>query len=180
MSDVFVSYKAEDRRRVKPLVEALEREGLSVWWDAHLGGGEEWRETIVEHLDAARAVVVVWSKRSVGPEGDFVRDEASRAKRRGIYIPVRIDKVDPPLGFGETQAIDVRGWGGDRANASFQALLAAVRDPPGARARSSFGIIGGRTGHRPTHGGGRGGDCCRAVPRWRRGMASQRLGERPR
>jgi hypothetical protein len=31
MADVFVSYKAEDRRRIRPLVEALEQDGLSVW-----------------------------------------------------------------------------------------------------------------------------------------------------
>ena len=30
MSDVFISYKAEDRPRVRPLVEALEAEGLAV------------------------------------------------------------------------------------------------------------------------------------------------------
>jgi len=47
MSDVFVSYKAEDRSRVEPLVEALEAEGLSVWWDARVSGGEAWRETVV-------------------------------------------------------------------------------------------------------------------------------------
>ena len=40
MSDVFVSYKAEDRARVEPLVERLEAEGLSVWWDARVSGGE--------------------------------------------------------------------------------------------------------------------------------------------
>ncbi len=31
--DVFVSYKAEDRARLKPLVSALEAEGFEVWWD---------------------------------------------------------------------------------------------------------------------------------------------------
>jgi serine/threonine-protein kinase len=40
MSDVFVSYKAEDRRRVQPLVEALQADGLSVWWDAQIGAGD--------------------------------------------------------------------------------------------------------------------------------------------
>ena len=39
MGDVFVSYKAEDRKRVRPLDEALEAEGLGVWWDARIGGG---------------------------------------------------------------------------------------------------------------------------------------------
>ena len=79
MWDVFVSYKAEDRRRVEPLVEALEAEGLSVWWDARVGGGQAWREAIAEHLEAARCVIVIWSKRSTSPEGRFVRDDRTAA-----------------------------------------------------------------------------------------------------
>src|SRR4051794_39353030 len=98
MSDVFVSYKAEDRARVEPLVDALEAEGLSVWWDARVGGGEAWREATAEHLAQAKCVIVAWSKRSPGPEGRFVRDEASRAQRRGPYLPVTMDRVEPPLG----------------------------------------------------------------------------------
>ena len=39
--------------------------------------------TILSHLEAARAVIVVWSKRSIGPHGQFVRDEATRALKRG-------------------------------------------------------------------------------------------------
>ncbi|MEO8455726.1 MAG: toll/interleukin-1 receptor domain-containing protein, partial [Sphingomicrobium sp.] len=74
MSDVFISYKAEDRPRVRPLVEALEAEGLAVWWDEQVGGGEAWRESIEQQLDGAACVIVVWSKRSTGPEGRFVRD----------------------------------------------------------------------------------------------------------
>ena len=46
MSDVFLSYKAEDRKRVRPLVAALEAEGLTVWWDAHIEAGAAWRQTI--------------------------------------------------------------------------------------------------------------------------------------
>ena len=127
MTDLFISYKAEDRSRVLPLVAALEDQGISVWWDEHIGGGDDWRETILRHLETARCVIVVWSRRSVGPKGEFVRDEASRAKRQGTYLPVRIDKVDPPLGFGEMQVLDLAGWKGDTAHPRFQAVLAAVR-----------------------------------------------------
>jgi serine/threonine-protein kinase len=127
MSDVFVSYKAEDRARVCLLVEALEADGLSVWWDAHISGGDEWRDSIQQHLDESKCVIVVWSKRSIGPEGHFVRDEATRAQRRHAYLPVRIDKVDPPLGFGETQAIPIIRWKGDRSDPQYQAVLAAAR-----------------------------------------------------
>lgn len=126
MADVFVSYKAEDRKRVRPLVEALEADGLSVWWDAQIGGGDEWRRSIEQQLDAAKCVLVVWSKRSTAPEGRFVRDEASRAMERGVYLPLRIDNVRLPLGFGETQALALTGWKG-RDDAGYRAVLAAVQ-----------------------------------------------------
>ena len=84
-SGVFVSYKAEDRRRVAPLVQALEADGFAVWWDAHIGGGASWREAIEAELDRAACVLVVWSKRSVAPDGKFVRDEAREgAKARRL------------------------------------------------------------------------------------------------
>jgi len=126
MSEVFVSYKAEDRARVAPLVDALEADGHTVWWDAHIGGGEEWRDEIASHLEAAGCVIVVWSKRSVGKEGRFVREEATRSLKRGTYLPIRIDKVDPPLGFGETQALPLLGWKGDERHPQFAAIERAV------------------------------------------------------
>lgn len=127
MSDVFVSYKAEDRVRVASLVQALEAEGLSVWWDMQIAAGSEWREDIQKELDAARCVIVVWSKRSIGAEGRFVRDEANRAQRRGTYLPVLIDNIEPPLGFGELHAISLQGWKGDRSGRRFGELMRAVR-----------------------------------------------------
>jgi serine/threonine-protein kinase len=126
MSDVFVSYKAEDRRRVKPLVEALEADGYSVWWDAQIGGGAQWRHMIEAELNAAKCVIVIWSKRSVGIEGTFVQDEATRAQERHVYIPVLLDKVHLPLGFGEMQALHLSSWKGDRSDPHYQAILSAV------------------------------------------------------
>jgi len=126
MSDVFISYKAEDRRRVQPLVQALQADGLSVWWDEHIGAGDEWRQTIEKQLDSAKCVVVIWSKRSVGEDGQFVRDEAARAQKRHIYVPITIDEVRIPLGFGESQATSLRGWRGNRSDSRYQAMLAAV------------------------------------------------------
>lgn len=135
MADVFVSYKAEDRQRVAPLVRALESDGFSVWWDAHIGAGDDWRETILRHLEAAKCVIVIWSRRSIGPQGQFVRDEASRAVRRRSYLPIRIDRVDPPLGFGETQAHDLVGWKGDALDVRYQEVLGNLRERFGINAR---------------------------------------------
>jgi serine/threonine-protein kinase len=125
--DVFLSYKAEDRPRLTPLVDALEAEGFAVWWDAHIGVGTNWQKDIEQHLEAAKCVIVAWTKRSVGDDGDFVRDEARRAQRRNVYIPICLDGVEPPLGFGEIQALSLKGWKGDRPNAQFQAVVDAVR-----------------------------------------------------
>lgn len=127
MADVFISYKAEDRRRIQPLVQALLADGYSVWWDQHIGTGDDWRQTIERQLDEAKCVIVVWSKRSVGPEGQFVRDEAARAQQRRVYVPVTIDPVRIPLGFGESQATSLRGWRGDLADPRYQAVLSAMR-----------------------------------------------------
>ena len=138
MSDVFVSYKAEDKRRVKPLVEALEAEGYSVWWDEQIGGGAAWRQQIEAELNAAKCVIVAWSKRSVGPDGTFVQDEATRAQQRRVYVPVLIDKVHLPLGFGETQALPLSGWKGDRSDPRYQAVLAAVRRLAGGEAKHTL------------------------------------------
>jgi serine/threonine-protein kinase len=145
MTDLFVSYKAEDRSRVAPLVQALQADGYSVWWDAEIGGGEEWRDAICQHLDAAQRVIVVWSKKSVGPHGNFVRDEATRALKRRAYLPVRIDRVDPPLGFGEMQSLDLVGWKGDRESRKYQALLAALRNEPATPAAAPRKGIDRRT-----------------------------------
>ena len=72
------------------------------------GSAAGWREAIERELNAAKCVIVVWSLRSVGPSGSFVRDEASRAWERGTYLPVKIDDCRPPLGFGETQVLSHR------------------------------------------------------------------------
>lgn len=137
MSDVFISYKAEDRRRIQPLVQALQADGLSVWWDEQIGGGAAWRHAIESELNAAKCVLVVWSTRSVGPEGTFVQDEATRAQQRHVYVPLLIDKVHLPLGFGETQALPLVGWRGNRSDPRFQAVLDAVHRNVGKGSRPS-------------------------------------------
>lgn len=150
VADVFISYKAEDRARLAPLVAALEGGGLSVWWDADIAGGDHWRETIERELDSATCVIVAWSKRSVGPEGRFVRDEASRAQRRGAYLPIRLDRVEPPLGFGEIQAMSLIGWDGSPHDPLFQALDQSVRARLGAPAFVHRAVASAVTTHRRT------------------------------
>ena len=96
--------------------------------------------SIQQNLADARCVIVVWSKRSIGRDGSFVRDEATRALRRHVYLPVRIDKIDPPLGFGETQALQLIGWKGNRADPRYQAVLNAAQTIVAGRPHAHPGI----------------------------------------
>src|SRR5688572_24874199 len=100
---VFVSYKREDESRAQVLVAALDKAGIRVWWDRGIPAAARWRSDIELALENARVVVVLWTDASTGPEGDFVREEAERGKRRGVLVPVRFDDVRIPLGFGELQ-----------------------------------------------------------------------------
>ncbi len=127
MSDVFVSYTREDEARVAPIVAGLESAGLSVWWDRAIPGGASWRQALAEQLDAARCVIVVWSASSTSPRGEFVHDEAGRAKARGVLLPVRIDAVSEPIGFGEVQSLDLVGWRGNPRDRRFRNLVAAAK-----------------------------------------------------
>ena len=127
MSDIFVSYKSEDGERVVRLAQALQRCGLDIWWDRYLPGGQNWQAEIQGALENAKCVIVVWTKASVGPTGDFVRDEAREGKRRDILVSVKLDRVAPPLGFGEIQTIDLTRWKGSTGDPFFQDLLAAVK-----------------------------------------------------
>ncbi len=125
MADVFLSYSSQDRQRIKPLAEALEARGLSVWWDRALGAGEDYSSVITRELAAAKAVVVVWTESSAA--STFVRDEAGRARDDARLIPVLLDQVEIPLGFGAFQAEDFTRWNGQPQAAQVSLLEEAIR-----------------------------------------------------
>src|SRR5262245_12138130 len=111
MADIFISYKREDRDRVEPFAHALEREGFSVWWDADLLIGSSYSSSIKSQLNEARAVIPVWTNLSV--QSEWVQEEATQGKRRGVLFPIRFDNVDPPIGFTMVETADLSGWRAD-------------------------------------------------------------------
>lgn len=124
MADIFVSYAREDIAEVECLVAALRAGGRSVWYDQAIRGGADFGEETTRALDAAKVVVVVWSKASIVSK--WVRDEASVGRDSGTLIPISIDGVPPPLGFRQIQSIDFCGWTGDPVARSFQLLVEAL------------------------------------------------------
>ncbi len=123
MTDIFISYASEDRARVRPLAEALQERGFNVWWDRSLAAGQDYTAIIEKELKEAKAVIVVWTQSSA--VSTFVRDEAGRARDEGRLVPVLLDAVQLPLGFGAFQAEDFTRWNGG-ANAPQMQLLVEV------------------------------------------------------
>lgn len=125
MADVFISYASEDRPRIRPLAEALQERGFSVWWDRSLAAGHDYAAVIERELKNAKAVIVVWTQSS--SVSTFVRDEAGRARDAGRLVPVLLDPVQLPLGFGAFQAEDFTRWNGGANAPQMQILDEALR-----------------------------------------------------
>jgi TIR domain/WD domain, G-beta repeat len=124
MADVFISYANENRDTARKLAASLEAHGWSVWWDRKIRAGQSFDQVIERELEAARSVVVLWSKDSISSE--WVRNEAALAAERGVLVPVFIDDVKPPLEFRRRQAADLVGWDNDPSHPGFQATCDAI------------------------------------------------------
>jgi adenylate cyclase len=124
MADVFVSYSRSDKARVAPLVAAIEARGWSVWWDPAIDAGQQFDDQIDAELQAANAVLVVWTPTSVASR--WVRGEARDAAERGILVPVRFEGARLPIDVRAIQTTDLDKWGEDSASAPFQELLRSL------------------------------------------------------
>ncbi|HKW83264.1 MAG TPA: toll/interleukin-1 receptor domain-containing protein, partial [Burkholderiaceae bacterium] len=122
--DVFVSYARENREAAQRLADALAHKQLRVWWDRDLVAGSEFATVIEWQLDSAAVVIGLWSSDSV--RSAFVRDECGHALRAGKLLPVRIEEVDLPLGFGQLHTLDLLDWDGDADDEAFQALALEI------------------------------------------------------
>lgn len=104
--DLFISYKREDRKKIEQIVKGLETEGHRAWFDSGIMAGQYFRNLILAQIRASKGVMPVWSSRSI--RSPFVQGEADAAV--GKLIPVKIERVDPPLPFGELHTLDLIDW----------------------------------------------------------------------
>jgi hypothetical protein len=123
--DVFISYAREDKPCAVLIAQALERKGLSVWWDRNVPPGKSYDRMIGEALDSAKCIMVLWSQQSVA--SDWVKDEAEEGNRRGVLVPASIEEVRVPLGFRRLQTANLVGWKGDDDHPEFQDVVSAIK-----------------------------------------------------
>ena len=145
----FLSYAREDQATAAPLARALEAAGLEVWWDTKIEGGAAFSQAIEVALESSDAVIVLWSRASIG--SDWVLDEAATGRRLKKLVPVSLDGTEPPLGFRQYQAIKLAGWHG---NADADQVAAIVR---------SVGAAAGHALHQLPHAAERAGGSGPAV-----------------
>jgi len=124
MADVFVSYARADKARVAPLVAAIEAKGWSVWWDPEISPGQEFDDQIDAEIEAAKAVLVVWTPVSVVSR--WVRGEAREAAERNILVPVRFEQARLPMDVRAIHTTDLDGWSEDPASPPAQEFLRAL------------------------------------------------------
>ncbi len=139
MTDLFISYKKERRAHAERLAAVIEAYGFTVWWDYGLVVGPDFRAQIESNLDAANAVVVLWCSGSI--KSRFVRSEAGRADRRNKLVEALLENVEPPVGFGESQAAALIGWDGDPRAPMIEGLITALETKIGRPATPKDNVL---------------------------------------
>jgi hypothetical protein len=91
MSDVFISYKKEERATAELLARRLTEAGYDVWRDAAILAGQPFEKVITAALDGAKAVVILWSRKAVLSK--WVLAEAAEAYNQDKPVPAIIDDV---------------------------------------------------------------------------------------
>ncbi len=123
--DIFLSYNREDAVTARLYADAFAAEGLNVWWDSDLRSGEAYDEVTEAALRGAKAVVVLWSPRSVVSR--WVRAEATIADRCKTLVPVTIEPCERPIMFELTQTAELSHWTGDARDRAWLAFLGDLR-----------------------------------------------------
>ncbi len=124
MPDIFLSYSREDQARAKLFAEAFQTQGFDVWWDVGLRTGEAYDEVTETALRTAKAVVVLWSKKSV--QSRWVRAEATLADRNKTLVPCMIEPCERPIMFELTQTAELGHWQGDAGDSAWRSFLSDV------------------------------------------------------
>lgn len=107
--NIFLSYARADRSIAENLVRKLEDNGFRVWWDFQIPSGRSFASVIAEKLEEAPAVLVLWTRASVGSRHVF--DEATFGLEHSKLLSVRYgDDFRLPIGFGGIHTDDIKGW----------------------------------------------------------------------
>lgn len=124
MTDVFISYKREDRKKARAIAEALAGRGLDIWWDVELLAGQNFAEEINAVIKKAKAAIVLWTPESV--DSHWVVSEAHLALDRKILIPAWLEFIELPAPFNTLHTLDLTTWNGSSQAPELEGIVKAV------------------------------------------------------
>lgn len=124
LSGIFISYARPDEQRAEQVAEALRARGHEVWRDDELPAHRAYSEVIEERLEAASAVIVLWSAKAI--KSQWVRAEADSARTAGTLVQASIDGSVPPLPFNQIQCADLKQWDGKSDTAGWRKIAASI------------------------------------------------------
>jgi tetratricopeptide (TPR) repeat protein len=124
MADVFLSYARASLDDAMRIADCLRAAGYSVWYDESLPAHRAYTDVISEQLDAASAVLVLWSKEAAASQ--WVRSEANRARETDRLVQLRLDDARMPMPFDQIQCADLRRWDGDCDTPGWRTVAASI------------------------------------------------------
>lgn len=148
LTDIFLSYSRDDQAVARRFAEGFAHAGLSVWWDVTLKSGVDYDTATEQALRGAKAVVVLWSTKSVASR--WVRTEATIALQSKTFVPVTVEPCQRPIMFELTHTADLCHWQGDASDPVWLTLLHDVQQlvdkvaSPAAAVPAAPAGIGGR------------------------------------
>jgi len=139
MSEIFISYARSTEAQARRIAEALKALGYGVWRDDELPAHRSYSEVIEERLQAAKAVVVVWSAEAA--KSEWVQSEADRARADRKLVQLTVDGAALPMPFDRIQCADLVGWDGDVEAAGWRKVAASLVDLLGGTPVASDGVL---------------------------------------
>jgi hypothetical protein len=85
---VFLSYKSDDRDKIRPYIAMLDNLGIKYWWDQDID--QEWGRDIDAKLNSCAAVIGFLTEKSTNSSPVF--EECRTAVASNKFIPVKLDQ----------------------------------------------------------------------------------------
>ena len=132
--EVFISYARSTANLAESLESALISEGYSVWRDTQLPAHRAYAQVIEERLNAAQAVLVVWSADAI--KSEWVMSEADRARQQRKLVQVKAERLALPMPFDQIQCADFTDWKSAQGGQAWRQVIDSLKDLVGREAVS--------------------------------------------
>jgi TolB-like protein len=142
MSHVFISYARSAAKEAQAVAAALRGLGQEIWLDDEIPAHRAYAEVIEERLNAAKAVLVIWSAEAV--KSQWVQSEADKAREQNKLVQLNLDGAKLPMPFDRIQCADLTGWTGDIEAPGWRKVVASIVELVGAPSSAAAAVVSAR------------------------------------